>query len=146
MPMLDVHGGRLRVRDVAQWLPDRNGYKADGTRFELDWEQVQKRYAELSAEKRLTIKDGVLLYENRPVTLHRGVAMRAVWQAVLWKGWIVIIGRTSQTDAETKLKPPFVAAELIVFGVDDRSAQVRYLSPHAPSDKDVQIHVLKGSR
>jgi hypothetical protein len=144
MPMLDVRGGKLRIRDVARWLPDRTGYAADGARFPMDWDDVQKRYAQLSVEKRLRVEGGALLFDDRPVALPRGVAMRAVWQAVLWKGWVAIIGRTSQTDAAARLRPPSIAAELVVFAADDLTAQVRYLSPHAPTD--VQIHVLKAGR
>ena len=41
--------------------------------------------------------------------------MREVWAAVLWNGWVLCLGRTSNTDKEANDTPPFFASELVAF-------------------------------
>lgn len=141
--VVDTVNGQLRIRK-AKVLTSPFRYEVDGLIFKDDQRSIVQNYNQHKSENKLAVKNGELNYEGSLVSLPDGVLMRNVWQAVLWNDWIICLGRTSNTDKEAQLKPPFFATELITFSVKDRKADVRYLSFNAPSD--IRIHILESKR
>lgn len=140
---IDVYNRQLRLRKPRTlYTPTR--YDVDGLQFRLDKNVVETNYQKHEIGRQLTIRDGALFYEDAPVALPQGVEMRTVWQAILWEGWIICLGRTSKTDKEARLKPPFFATELITFNVRQRVAQVRYVNFDPP--KGVRLYILDSAQ
>jgi hypothetical protein len=132
--VLDIDKGDLRMR-TPKWA-DTSGrvYLVDGKRFVVEWDVISDNYKKLSVENRLSVKGGDLYFDGERVVLPAGVHMRNVWQAILWKGWVICIGRTSKTDQLSKDVPPWFASELIAFEATKRiSREVRYLTSQPPT-------------
>jgi hypothetical protein len=130
--VIDLSNGLMRIRK-AKVLEAPLRYRVDGLEFLPDKIVIEENYKKNETGDKLTTYDGALFYEGRPVTLPRGVEMRKVWQAVSWKGWIICLGRTSKTDREAQLRPPFLATEIITFSARERTAAVQYLTFEPPS-------------
>lgn len=137
--VIDVYKGRLRLRRPTM-LYTSSGYLVDGLKYYKDRQKIEANYQKYEARNRLRIQDGTLYYDQAAVTLPSGVQMRDVWQAMSWEGWIICLGRTSKTDKETQLRPPFFAAELITFSIKDRVAQITYLNYQPPPD--IRLYIL----
>lgn len=130
--VIDIFEERLRIRKPkVSYGP--TSYLVDGMRYHLDENMIEANYKNHEIRQALTIKDESLFYEGAPVTLPPKVKMRNLWQAVLWEGWVICLGRTSKTDASAQLKPPFFATELITFRVRQRVAKVMYINFNPPS-------------
>jgi len=106
----------------------------DGLKFYPDWKQIESRYKEHQAVDRIKVKDDELYFNEQPVQFAQDVKMRLVYQAILWNGWVICLGRTSNTDREAALRPPFLEVELITFSPSERIAHVKWLSAFAPTD------------
>lgn len=146
MPKIDVDRGELRIRNVAAQLEDRSGYSADGRVYPLDFAAQRARYSALAVDKRIDVRNGELWFDGKRVALPPHVAIRNVWRAILWKGWVIAIGRTSKADNEATARPPFIAAELLTFSANALKLDVRFLVPQAPSDDNLRIEVLTPAR
>jgi len=130
--VIDISGGRLRIRK-AKVREGEASYLVDGGRYYVDENVIDANYKNHEIGQALTIKDDKMLYDGIPVSFPYGVKMRNVWQAVLWNGWVICLGRTSRTDDSAKLRPPFFATELITFSVQERVARVRWIMFSPPS-------------
>lgn len=136
--VVDVPSGALRIRKVA--LTGHGGaYSVDGITFPLDWKQVRKNRKALDVTSRLSIRLGTLLFDGEAVYLPAGVKMRNVWGGVLWNGWALCLGRTSNTDREASYEPPSFSTELVAFKPADRKATVRYLTFNPPLETAIKI-------
>jgi hypothetical protein len=136
--VVDVNHGELRIRKV-EWAPDGSTYMIDGKVFPLDWTAVREKMTKLSVKDRLAVKSEGLHFDGRAVDLPRGVKMRSIWEAVLWNGWVLCLGRTSNTDKEANDRPPFFASELVAFKSAKPQALVRYLTFSPASETAIQI-------
>jgi len=141
--VLDLYRRRIRIRKP-KVLEAPIRYRVDGLEFVPDKTVIDARYKENEITSKLTADGGALFYHRRPVILPQGVEMRKVWQAVLWKGWIICLGRTSKTGKEAQLKPPFFATELITFSATERIAAVQYVSFEPPAD--IRLYILNRKR
>jgi hypothetical protein len=138
MLVLDINHSELRIRK-AEWAENGNTYMIDGLMYPLNWNGVRERRRKLDVRPRLAIKADGLYFDGRSVEMPRNMKMRNIWDAVLWNGWVLCLGRTSNTDREANDKPPFFASELVAFNAADRRATVRYLSFNPPSETAIQI-------
>lgn len=139
---MEVSKGRLQIKKPrVVHLP--GAYTIAGRRFLIDPKTVETNYNSHRVEGKLQIKNGTLYYDGASVALPRDVRIRNVWQAILWKGWVICLGRTSRTDKEAQMTPPFFATELITFSIADKAAEVRYLSFQPPPD--VRLYILCSS-
>jgi hypothetical protein len=136
--VVDINHGDLRIRK-AEWAPDGNTYMVDGRIYPLNWNAVQENRKKLDVKRRLGIKLERLHFDGKTVNLPRGVKMRIVWQAVLWNGWVLCLGRTSNTDKQANDTPPFFASELVAFKPGELQAIVRYLTFSPPFETAIQI-------
>jgi hypothetical protein len=139
--VMDVREGQLRLRKPI--FLKGHGYRVDGLKFYPDWKQVESRYREYQVVDHLNVKDNVLYFNDQPVQLPQDVKMRQVYQAIFWNGWVICLGRTSNTDREAALRPPFVETELITFSASERVAHVKWLSAFAPND--TRLYILDSS-
>jgi hypothetical protein len=136
--VVDIHEGELRIRK-AEYSPDGKTYMMDDSLYPIDWNVVRENRKRLDVRPRLLVKSDLLHFDGQTVELPRGVKMREVWAAVLWNGWVLCLGRTSNTDKQANDKPPFFASELIAFRPVDRKATVHYLTFHPPGDSTIKI-------
>lgn len=140
---IDTLNGRLRIRKPkVLYSPTR--YRLDGFEFSLDQKVIEANYRDREVKDKLNIKKGELFYDGVSVTLPAGVQMRNVWQAILWDGWVICLGRTSRTDRQAELRPPFFATELMTFRAKERIARVRYLVFDPPSG--IRLYILNSTR
>jgi hypothetical protein len=137
--VMDIYKGQLRMREPKSLPASPSCYLVDGLKFCKDLKEIESNYKDHSAESSLSIRDGVLFYKEARVPLPPGVEMRQIWQAVLWKGWVICLGRTSKTDKPAKMTPPFFATELVTFDPAGGEAKVKYLSFNPPGDTRVYI-------
>lgn len=126
LPLAIVGGQLVVVEDGGGALSIR------GRRFHYDAELVEQRARRLDASSDVVIRDGALFFDGRVVELPRGTLVRSIWQAIRWQGWIVVLGRTSETDAMAEMRPPFIANELILFHANEGPATVRWLASYPP--------------
>jgi hypothetical protein len=140
--VVDVHEGKLRVRS-AKFAPDGNTYLVDGGFYPADWKTSKERRKKIDVTSRLSVSSDVLHIDGRAVELPDGLKMRNIWTAVLWKDWVLCLGRTSKTDRNAKEEPPFFATELIAFRATDLKTQVRYLIPSPPASNEMAFEILE---
>ena len=141
--VFDLYEGQLRIRPTRRAPEGKYGFLVDGTTYIVDRKVVDENYKNLRIENHLIIKDGALFFDGHSVVLPNGVKMRAVWQAILWNGWVICIGRTSKSDESAKLTPPFFASELIVFEREHRLVdEIRYLTFNPPPTR-ARLFVLR---
>lgn len=114
-------------------------YLVDGMKFCKDLKEIENNYKAHAIVNRLTIKNAFLYYDGVQVSLPPGVQMRNIGEAILWEGWVICLGRTSSTDKQAGLTPPFFATELITFDASKRIAKVKYLSFNPPADTRLYI-------
>jgi hypothetical protein len=138
--VMDVHQDQLRIRDAVPLPASASCYLEDRLKYCKDLQEIESNYKEHEVVSSLSIQDGALRYAGAPVSLPSGVKMRLIWQAVLWKGWVICLGRTSNTDKPANMIPPFFATELISFSVSKKMANVRYLSFNPPGD--IKLYIL----
>jgi hypothetical protein len=89
----------------------------------------------MTVKSRLSIKDEKLYFDKKQINLQNGLKMREIWEAISWHGWIISLGRTSASDMQANLRPPFLSNELITFQAESNTAQVRWLSAFALADE-----------
>jgi hypothetical protein len=58
----------------------------------------------------------------------------------LWQGWVICLGRTSNSDSLVALKPPFAPTELVAFSASERVAQLKFLNSVTPTD--LRLYIL----
>jgi hypothetical protein len=138
--VMDIYKEQLRMREPTHLSVSWSCYLEDGLKFCKDLKEIESNYKKYSVEDKLVIRDGVLYFESAEVLPPRGVQMRLIWQAVLWKGWVICLGRTSETDKPANMTPPFFATELITFRASERKvAKVKYLSGMPPAGTRLYI-------
>jgi hypothetical protein len=137
--VIDIVKGQLRMRKPASLPASASCYLVDGLKFCKDLKEIEANYKQHSVESRLTIRDGALYYGGEQISLPPGVKMRQICQAVLWKGWVICLGRTSETDKPAEMTPPFFATELITFDASKQVAKIKYLSFNPPGDTRLYI-------
>ena len=129
----DILDGKLRVRRTTLSPDESYVFMLDGMRFPNDSLKVRQRFEQLSLENRLVETNGTLLFDGNPVKLPDAIKARAVWQAILWEGWVIALVQTSLTDEAARLEPPFFATELIYFQATQRVVEsVRYMTFQPP--------------
>jgi hypothetical protein len=111
----------------------------DEQEFCKDLKEIESNYKKYEIQDKLAVRDDDLYYDGASVQLPPGVQMRLIWQAVLWKGWVICLGRTSNTDKPANMTPPFFATELITFSASRRIADVKYLSFNPPGGTRLYI-------
>src|SRR5580692_7713807 len=137
--VMDVYMGQLRMRETTH-LPDSwSCYLVDEQKFCKDLKEIESNYKKYEIQDKLAVRGDDLYYDGAPVQLPPGVQMRLIWQAVLWKGWVICLGRTSNTDKPANMTPPFFATELITFSASRRIAGVKYLSFNPPGGTRLYI-------
>jgi hypothetical protein len=132
--VMDIYEGQLRMREPDSLPSSPSCYLVDGLTYCKDLKEIESNYKDHSIENKLSIRDNALYYDGARVSLPPGVEMRLIWQAVLWKGWVICLGRTSSTDKPANMTPPFFATELITFKASKLIAKVKYLSFNPPTD------------
>jgi hypothetical protein len=136
--VVDTQQGELRIRKAEYGL-DGNTYMMDGRLYPIDWGEVRENARKFDVKRRLSLKSALLYFDDKAVALPQEVKMREVWAAVLWNGWVLCLGRTSNTDKEANDTPPFFASELVAFRPLDRKATVRYLTFSPPGKTTIKI-------
>ena len=111
----DIVDGKLRVRRAARSRDESYVFMLDGMRFPNDSLKVRQRFEQLSLENRLVESNGILLLDGNPVKLPDAIKTRAVWQAILWEGWVIALVQTSLTDEVARMEPPFFPQNLSIF-------------------------------
>jgi hypothetical protein len=137
--VMDIYEGQLRMREPVPLATSASCYLVDGLKYCKDLKEIESNYKTHDIKDKLTIRDNDLFYDGAPILLPHGVQMRLVWQGVLWNGWVICLGRTSESDKPANMTPPFFATELITFSVTRRIAKVKYLSFNPPSDTRIYI-------
>ena len=138
---MGVEGGHIQFRRATPI--EGGGFLVDHKKFYPDQKVVESRYREHQIVDRLLIKEGALYLEGRPVRLPPDVKIRTIYQAILWRGWVICLCRTSLSDSLLSLRPPFVATELITFSTSDMAAKVKWLSSFAPVG--TRLYILDGT-
>ena len=111
----DILDGKLRVRRTTLSPEESYVFMLDGMRFPNDSLKVSQRFEQLSLENRLVESNGILLLDGNPVKLPDAIKARAVWQAILWEGWVIALVQTSLTDEVARMEPPFFPQNLSIF-------------------------------
>ena len=136
--VIDINHDTLRIRPV-EFAKD-GAYVVDQCKFYRDWNLIEKCFNQLKLkEDRLLIKNGSLYLDKKLVSLPGSIKMRNVWQAVVWNEWVIILGRTSETDKIVTDIPPIVSSELITFNLRAMKASVRYISFQTPSGTEILV-------
>jgi len=137
--VMDIYNGQLRMREPTHLPTSWTCYLEDGLKYCKDLKEIESNNKKYGIENRLAIRDNTLVYDGEPVSLPSGVQIRQIWQAVLWRGWVICLGRTSNTDKVAHMTPPFFATELITFSASRRAAKVKYLSFNPPGGTGLYI-------
>ena len=136
--LFDVQNDELRMMEPRELSTD-NGFLVDGCKYYVNWKIIDENHKTYDATKVISIRDDSLFYDSMPVQFPDSVKPRLVWEAVLWKDWVVCLGRTSRTDKEAKMVPPFFATELIVFNSQKRNASIKIVDPNPPMHTELLI-------
>jgi hypothetical protein len=137
---IDVQNGQLRYYKPIPLEGKGTGLSVDGQKFYLDLKLAKSRFKQHDAQGHLAIKDGALRFDGQPVSFSKDVKMIEVYGAILWQGWVICLGRTSNSDSLVALKPPFVATELVAFSASERVAQLKFLNSVAPTN--LRLYIL----
>lgn len=114
-----VEYGRVVLR-TAEYV--QSGYRLNGVTYCLDWDLAKQRLQRSTITAQLQIQSGSLVWQDKLIRLADGLQVRNIWEAVQYRGWIVALGRTSRTDREAALTPPYFATEAIYFKEGSGSA------------------------
>lgn len=128
---IEIVDGNLEIEKAAVEV---GAFRIGGRVFPLDWNIAARNLADASVKSRLEIKSDSLYFDGKQINLPNKAKIRALWEAVEWKGWVICLGRTSVTDKEADMRPPFLSNELITFKVVGQEAQVQTLAPQPPSE------------
>lgn len=136
--VIDLERNKIRIRLATRY--DSNGYLIDNCKFYPNWNFIKEQYEKHEIEKRrFEIKDGKLFLDGRLVNLPGSVKARTVWQAILWNDWVILLGRTSESDKQANSIPPFLASELITFSLKSMKAAVKWVSFQSPHDAEIWV-------
>jgi hypothetical protein len=100
------------------------GYRIRDDQYCLDWDQARTRLEHASVVTQFKVNHGTLIWNDKPIRLPDGRQIRNLWEAVRFRGWIFGLARTSQSDPEAALTPPFFATEIFYFKEGSDAAQL----------------------
>jgi hypothetical protein len=103
--------------------------QVDQTAYPLDEALSSKLYESYKAGSRLTVSEGgQLCFDGRVINLPKKAKVRQIWKAIVWRRWVIVLARTSESDAIANLEPPFLCNELVAFRVDGTKPMIRWLA------------------
>jgi hypothetical protein len=132
---IEIENGQISIKKTGDPELKYNAYSCGNRIFPMSWDVSLRHLREMTVKSRLSIKQDSLYFDGKQINLEKGLKMREIWDAISWHGWIICLGRTSASDMQANLRPPFLSNELITFKAESNTAQVRWLSAFAPADE-----------
>ena len=112
--------------------------------YPLDEALSSKLHESHKAGSRLTVSDsGQLSFDGRAISLPKKAKVRQIWKAIVWRKWVIILARTSESDAIAKMEPPFLCNELVAFRVDGTKPMIRWLASFPGKHLSILRHTVK---